>query len=267
MPFSFSLISDATSDASARSPHGSFPFLTATDAAILAEIIGRTARNTPTFNAILAAHNAVLDECQLDLPSREKYYSLLLKLSCQGLTGPHEENNNTTQQLLQLSPPSHLQNGLDDSRSSLDDASRTICANPLRTHPDSPPASTRPHVPRAMMHRQIQSTPNRMAQFTPVRSPSSPAKTISLLSLIVVYQLYYPERRKLVYCSRTVPEIEKALIELKRLMAYRATQHRLRAGLTDQSAPTNGYDFLGIGLTSRKNLCIHPQVSARLESH
>ncbi|PLW28350.1 hypothetical protein PCASD_17459 [Puccinia coronata f. sp. avenae] len=91
--------------------------------------------------------------------------------------------------------------------------------------------------------------------------PSGTGKTISLLSLIVAYQLYYPERRKLVYCSRTVPEIEKALIELKRLMAYRATQHRLRAGLTDQSAPTNEDDFLGIGLTSRKNLCIHPQVS------
>ncbi|KNZ52017.1 uncharacterized protein VP01_372g5 [Puccinia sorghi] len=91
--------------------------------------------------------------------------------------------------------------------------------------------------------------------------PSGTGKTISLLSLIVAYQLYYPERRKLVYCSRTVPEIEKALIELKRLMAYRATQHRLRAGLTDNSAPTNEDDFLGVGLTSRKNLCIHPQVS------
>ncbi|KAI9602689.1 hypothetical protein H4Q26_001985 [Puccinia striiformis f. sp. tritici PST-130] len=48
----------------------------------------------------------------------------------------------------------------------------------------------------------------------------------------------------------TVPEIEKALIELKRLMAYRATQHRLRAGLTGNSAPTNEDDFLGVGLTS-----------------
>ncbi|POW18753.1 hypothetical protein PSHT_05508 [Puccinia striiformis] len=84
---------------------------------------------------------------------------------------------------------------------------------------------------------------------------------LSLLSLIVAYQLYYPERRKLIYCSRTVPEIEKALMELKRLMAYRATQHRLRAGLTGTSDPTNEDDFLGVGLTSRKNLCIHPEVS------
>lgn len=90
--------------------------------------------------------------------------------------------------------------------------------------------------------------------------PSGTGKTISLLSLIVAYQQHHPEKRKLVYCSRTVPEIEKALIELKRLMAYRATQLRLRAELAGQSAPTGEEDFLGIGLTSRKNLCIHPEV-------
>lgn len=43
-------------------------------------------------------------------------------------------------------------------------------------------------------------------------------------------------------------EIEKALIELKALMKYRAEQL--------------GYeeDFRGLGLTSRKNLCLHPSV-------
>ncbi|PLW17430.1 hypothetical protein PCASD_16373 [Puccinia coronata f. sp. avenae] len=211
MPFSFSLTSNATSDASARTPHGSFPFLTATDAAILAEIISRTPRNVPAFNAILAVYNAVMEERQLETPSREKYYSLLLKLSLvagqdwyqrwsrvcasQGLLGPDGENNNnnnTTQHLLQLSPPSHsLMNGLDSSSSSssssgVDDASRTIRANRLRTHPDSPPlqssptppAPTRSHVPRAMMHRQIQSTPNRLARFTPVR-PTITSSSVS----------------------------------------------------------------------------------------
>jgi DNA excision repair protein ERCC-2 len=96
--------------------------------------------------------------------------------------------------------------------------------------------------------------------------PSGTGKTVSLLSLIVAYQLvcfpigiswclplltrqqHYPERRKLVYCSRTVPEIEKALAELKRLMEYRA------------STENEIDDFLGIGLTSRKNLCVHPEV-------
>ncbi|MBW0469071.1 hypothetical protein O181_008786 [Austropuccinia psidii MF-1] len=87
--------------------------------------------------------------------------------------------------------------------------------------------------------------------------PSGTGKTISLLSLIVAYQLHYPEPRKLVYCSRTVPEIEKALIELKRLMAYRVSQRNLAT----QTNPAAEDNFLGIGLTSRKNLCIHPDVS------
>ena len=36
-----------------------------------------------------------------------------------------------------------------------------------------------------------------------------------------LWHQFYPTKRKLIYCSRTVPEIEKALAELKRLMAYR----------------------------------------------
>ena len=78
--------------------------------------------------------------------------------------------------------------------------------------------------------------------------PSGTGKTVSLLSLIVAYQMHYPEKRKLIYCSRTVPEIEKALAELQRLIKYRADQ-----GLKES--------FLGLGLSSRKNLCIHPNVS------
>lgn len=78
--------------------------------------------------------------------------------------------------------------------------------------------------------------------------PSGTGKTVSLLSLIVAYQQYYPEKRKLIYCSRTMSEIEKALTELKALMKYRTEQL--------------GYeeDFRGLGLTSRKNLCLHPSV-------
>jgi hypothetical protein len=62
---------------------------------------------------------------------------------------------------------------------------------------------------------------------------------------------FYPIKRKLIYCSRTVPEIEKALAELKRLMEYRAEM-----GAHDE-------EFRGLGLTSRKNLCLHPEVSDR----
>lgn len=78
--------------------------------------------------------------------------------------------------------------------------------------------------------------------------PSGTGKTVSLLSLIVAYQQYYPEKRKLVYCSRTMSEIEKALAELKALMKYR----------TDQLGHEE--EFRGLGLTSRKNLCLHPSV-------
>lgn len=43
-------------------------------------------------------------------------------------------------------------------------------------------------------------------------------------------------------------EIEKALVELKSLMKYRAEQ----LGQEEE--------FRGLGLTSRKNLCLHPSV-------
>ena len=100
--------------------------------------------------------------------------------------------------------------------------------------------------------------------------PSGTGKTVSLLSLIVSYQQviqrpiihfypngktqFFPTKRKLVYCSRTVPEIEKALAELRRLMEY-----RIEAAETDEEKEKER-NFTGLGLTSRKNLCIHPDV-------
>ncbi|PKY08956.1 DNA repair helicase RAD3 [Aspergillus campestris IBT 28561] len=78
--------------------------------------------------------------------------------------------------------------------------------------------------------------------------PSGTGKTVSLLSLIVAYQQHYPEHRKLIYCSRTMSEIEKALAELKELMKFRTEQ----LGYTE--------DFRALGLTSRKNLCLNPSV-------
>lgn len=97
--------------------------------------------------------------------------------------------------------------------------------------------------------------------------PSGTGKTVSLLSLIVAYQQHYPEHRKLVYCSRmgtiicfiicptiltmatgTMSEIEKALAELKSLMAFRSEV----LGYTEE--------YRALGLTSRKNLCLHPDV-------
>ncbi|XP_077996565.1 general transcription and DNA repair factor IIH helicase subunit XPD-like [Glandiceps talaboti] len=80
--------------------------------------------------------------------------------------------------------------------------------------------------------------------------PSGTGKTVSLLSLIIAYQKAHPlEVTKLIYCSRTVPEIEKVLEELKNLMEY----YKKETG--------EDPNILGLALTSRRNLCIHPEVS------
>lgn len=59
---------------------------------------------------------------------------------------------------------------------------------------------------------------------------------------------------KLIYCSRTVPEIEKAIEELRLLFEY---------------YKKNGHDLnlLGLVLSSRKNLCIHPEVNWNSSSY
>lgn len=80
--------------------------------------------------------------------------------------------------------------------------------------------------------------------------PSGTGKTASLLSLIIAYQRAHPYHiNKLIYCSRTVPEIEKCVQELKRLRKY-----------YEKYSKAND-SFVGLCLTSRKNLCIHPTVS------
>lgn len=70
---------------------------------------------------------------------------------------------------------------------------------------------------------------------------------------------FYPGSRKLVYCSRTVPEIEKALAELKRLMEYRARFNTPDGSETDDMGQME--DIRAVGLSSRKNLCINPSVN------
>ncbi|XP_071656917.1 general transcription and DNA repair factor IIH helicase subunit XPD isoform X2 [Patagioenas fasciata] len=81
--------------------------------------------------------------------------------------------------------------------------------------------------------------------------PSGTGKTVSLLSLIVAYQRARPlDVTKLIYCSRTVPEIEKVVEELRKLLDFYEQE-------LGEKVP-----FLGLALSSRKNLCIHPEVSA-----
>lgn len=86
-----------------------------------------------------------------------------------------------------------------------------------------------------------------------LQMPTGTGKTITLLSLITSYQLAHPEVGKLIYCTRTVPEMEKVLVELQELVDYRS-KYFLGPG---ERAP----EILALGLSSRKNLCIHPKVA------
>ncbi|EDO46754.1 predicted protein [Nematostella vectensis] len=84
--------------------------------------------------------------------------------------------------------------------------------------------------------------------------PSGTGKTVSLLSLIVAYLKNKPlELTKLIYCSRTVPEIEKVMEELKKLTEYY------------ESETGEKPNILALALSSRKNLCIHPEVAGERE--
>lgn len=79
--------------------------------------------------------------------------------------------------------------------------------------------------------------------------PSGTGKTITLLALIVAYMLENPlQVTKLIYCSRTIPEIEKVLEELKKLMDYYESETKDKP------------QIVGLVLSSRKNMCIHEEV-------
>ena len=80
--------------------------------------------------------------------------------------------------------------------------------------------------------------------------PTGTGKTITCLSLCVNYQLAHPECGKLIYCTRTVPEMEKVLAELRTLHEY-----------IGKALGTETARMLALGLSSRKNMCIHPKVA------
>lgn len=80
--------------------------------------------------------------------------------------------------------------------------------------------------------------------------PTGTGKTVAVLALILAYQQTYPDQTgKLVFCTRTVPEMTKALRELRSIVEYRESLYGL-----DQP-------FLAVGVSARKNMCIHPTVS------
>ncbi|CAL0328585.1 unnamed protein product [Lupinus luteus] len=81
--------------------------------------------------------------------------------------------------------------------------------------------------------------------------PTGTGKTIALLSLITSYVLSKPNSPlKLLYCTRTVHEMEKTLAELKLLHEYQLRHLGPAARL------------MALGLSSRKNLCVNQRVLA-----
>lgn len=54
--------------------------------------------------------------------------------------------------------------------------------------------------------------------------PTGTGKTVTLLSLLLAYQHKHPEVGKIIYCTRTVHEMDKVIEELKRVMAYREAE-------------------------------------------
>jgi DNA excision repair protein ERCC-2 len=81
--------------------------------------------------------------------------------------------------------------------------------------------------------------------------PSGTGKTISLLSLLVAYLHHHPfDKRKVVYCTRTIVEMTKTMDELRRLVAHWKLE---------------GVELLplrAICLTARKNLCVNAKIAA-----
>ena len=79
--------------------------------------------------------------------------------------------------------------------------------------------------------------------------PTGTGKTVCLVALITSYQFAHPSMGKLIYCTRTVPEMVKCMEEIKRVIDYRV-----------QCVGPKGGDVLALSLSSRRNLCIHPRI-------
>ena len=99
--------------------------------------------------------------------------------------------------------------------------------------------------------------------------PTGTGKTVSLLALITSYQRAHPQCGKLIYCTRTVQEMAKTIEEVKRVIAYRERVLAEEAGGSGAEAASRAMglkgDLLAVCLSTRRNLCIHPQISEETE--
>ena len=84
--------------------------------------------------------------------------------------------------------------------------------------------------------------------------PTGTGKTVSLLSLITAYQAANKDKvGKLIYCTRTVPEMTKCVEELKKLLL-----------IDGRKSMTKGA-IVGLCLSARRNMCIHPVAMAEAD--
>ena len=60
--------------------------------------------------------------------------------------------------------------------------------------------------------------------------PTGTGKTVALLSLIMAYQAKHKDVGKLIYCTRTVPEMGQVMEELREVVKYR-TECAAKAGV------------------------------------
>jgi len=72
--------------------------------------------------------------------------------------------------------------------------------------------------------------------------PTGTGKTVCLLSLITSYQFANPSCGKLVYCTRTVPEMNSVMEELGVVLSYRAEQLRLDQNAAAADPPPSSGD-------------------------
>ena len=86
--------------------------------------------------------------------------------------------------------------------------------------------------------------------------PTGTGKTVCLLSLIVSFIKQIKPSFKLVYCTRTIVEMEKTLEELEFVQAQRKKDFG-----SSEDTKELGSDILALCLSSRRNLCIHEEVS------
>ncbi|GKY97996.1 hypothetical protein MPSEU_000757700 [Mayamaea pseudoterrestris] len=106
--------------------------------------------------------------------------------------------------------------------------------------------------------------------------PTGTGKTVCLLSLITSYQYAHPSTGKLIYATRTVPEMNHVMQELATVLEYRDSELRKHELPGDASTsntnqqqqqlpllgplPHRPDKTLALCLSSRRNLCIHERV-------